>query len=59
MSAEWTPDNEQKLKAAQDCVRTAAEKFGPMGRPSDSACGCQQWPCPCICHRPRKKIPPP
>lgn len=53
MSAQrWTPENERKLKEAETRVRESAEKFGPLGRPVDSACACQKWPCPCPCHRP-------
>ncbi len=47
--------NEEALQAAKAKVQLSAEKFGPMGRPADSACACKTWPCPCACHRPMGK----
>ena len=45
--------NEEALQAAQAKVKLSAEKFGPLGRPADSACACKMWPCPCPCHKSR------
>jgi len=52
--ATWTAENEAALQRADAKVRESAEKFGPLGRPADSSCACQQWPCPCACHRPAR-----
>lgn len=32
--------------------KEARERFTAAGRPTDSACACTAWPCPCACHRP-------
>lgn len=51
------PINEVALEAAKARVRESAEKFGPLGRPADSACACRRWPCPCACHVDRSRKP--
>jgi Tfp pilus assembly protein PilX len=58
MIARWTPENEEALQRAEARLRESAEKFGPLGRPADSSCACQRWPCRCRCHEPpRGKMP--
>ena len=47
--------DQQALDRAMGKVREAAEKYGPLGRPADSFCICQQWVCPCPCHKSHKK----
>lgn len=55
MIARWTPENEAALQRARARLRESAEKFGPLGRPADSSCACEKWPCACACHRERQR----
>jgi len=49
--------NLEPLKAAQTKLKESADKFAPLGRPTDSSCACMVWPCPCSCHKDRSRKP--
>ena len=48
------PIDEQALARAQASLKEA-ERFAPLGRPADSSCACDEWPCPCSCHKDRSR----